>query len=213
MYNLHLVVFDHSNEYISGFLTLFASLSIISSIYVIINKNPIVSILFLICLFLLIALYLIMSGMKFIGLSYLLVYIGAVSILFLFILMLINIRVSEIQSETSTALPLGVLLIFSIYIPMYSILTINNLVQVKGEPTSAYGFLQSLFSSFKSKLINNVMSPQWDINLIEVLHITSIGNILYTNYFLFLILTSFILLLAMIGTIIITIKQYNSKFV
>ena len=81
MYNLHLVVFDHSNEYISGFLTLFASLSIISSIYVIINKNPIVSILFLICLFLLIALYLIMSGMKFIGLSYLLVYIGAVFLL------------------------------------------------------------------------------------------------------------------------------------
>ena len=59
---------------------------------VIISKNPIISVLFLIGLFLSISCYLILTGLNFIGLSYLLVYVGAVSILFLFILMLINVR-------------------------------------------------------------------------------------------------------------------------
>ena len=77
------------------FLLTFVSLaSIFSGIFVIISKNPIVSVLFLIGLFLNVAGYLMLLGINFIGLSYLLVYVGAVSILFLFILMLINVRIS-----------------------------------------------------------------------------------------------------------------------
>src|ERR1700722_4911012 len=53
---------------------------------------------------------LIMLGLNFIGLSYLLVYIGAVSILFLFILMLINIRISELLIDTSNSIPLAIIL-------------------------------------------------------------------------------------------------------
>jgi len=82
--------------------------SIISGISVIICKNPILSILFLIGLFACVATYLIFIGFNFIGLSYLIVYIGAVSILFLFILMLINIRTSELQSNTSNSIPLTI---------------------------------------------------------------------------------------------------------
>src|SRR5690606_15634245 len=54
--------------------------------------------------------YLIIIGLNFIGLSYLIVYIGAVSILFLFILMLINIRTSELQSNTSNSIPLTIII-------------------------------------------------------------------------------------------------------
>ena len=85
-----------------------SSLSIISGIFVLIIKNPIVSVLFLIALFLSIATYLMILGMNFIGLSYLLVYIGAVSILFLFILMLINVRISELTSDNTNSIPLGI---------------------------------------------------------------------------------------------------------
>jgi NADH-ubiquinone oxidoreductase chain 6 len=60
--------------------------------------------------------------MKFIGLSYLLVYVGAVSILFLFILMLINIRVSELISDTSNNIPLAVLAVLAFFIPFSNIL-------------------------------------------------------------------------------------------
>jgi NADH-ubiquinone oxidoreductase chain 6 len=53
----------------------------------------------------------------------------------------------------------------------------------------------------------NVTSVTWDGYLAEISHITSIGNILYGNYSIWLILTSIILLLAMVGSIVITIKQ------
>merc|ERR1711862_700783 len=82
--------------------------SILCGIFVITSKNPIVSVLFLIGLFLNIAGYLMMLGMNFIGLSYLLVYVGAVSILFLFILMLINVRIYKL-------LPTNISSIFNIY--------------------------------------------------------------------------------------------------
>jgi NADH-ubiquinone oxidoreductase chain 6 len=57
--------------------------------------------------------------------------------------------------------------------------------------------------------ISFVTSKIWDGNLAETSHITSIGNIMYTSYSMWLILTSIILLLAMVGAIVITIKQKN----
>ena len=122
MNNLYLIISTHLQEYNLNFLSLFSILSIFCAILVIINKNPIVSVLFLICLFILISGYLILLGMNFIGISYLLVYIGAVSILFLFILMLINIRISEIQTETNNSLPLAIVISISFYITIYEII-------------------------------------------------------------------------------------------
>ena len=55
--------------------------------------------------------------------------------------------------------------------------------------------------------ISFVTSKTWDGNLAETSHITSIGNIMYTSYSIWLILTTVILLLAMVGAIVITIKQ------
>jgi NADH-ubiquinone oxidoreductase chain 6 len=57
--------------------------------------------------------------------------------------------------------------------------------------------------------ISFVSSKIWDSNLSETNHITSIGNIMYTGYSIWLIITSIILLLAMVGAIVITIKQKN----
>src|SRR5579875_1155340 len=84
-------------------------IAIAFGIFVIISKNPVVSVLFLIGLFLCISVYLILTGLNFIGLSYLLVYIGAVSILFLFILMLINVRISELLIDSVNSIPLAIL--------------------------------------------------------------------------------------------------------
>jgi NADH-ubiquinone oxidoreductase chain 6 len=85
-------------------------IAIVLGTLVIITKNPVISVLFLIGLFLSISCYLILIGLNFIGLSYLLVYIGAVSILFLFIVMLINVRVSELSMDTINSIPLGILI-------------------------------------------------------------------------------------------------------
>jgi NADH-ubiquinone oxidoreductase chain 6 len=98
------------NGYKDIFLDFLYIIAILCGILVIISKNPIVSVLFLIGLFLSISCYLILLGLNFIGLSYLLVYIGAVSILFLFILMLINVRISELLIDTTNSIPLAIIL-------------------------------------------------------------------------------------------------------
>src|ERR1700761_171736 len=100
-------------------------LSILFSIFTIISRNPIVSVLFLIGLFVNISSLLILIGFHFIGLSYILVYVGAVSILFLFILMLINIRISELLSETNNDIPLAILTVMLFYFIIGQVLPSN----------------------------------------------------------------------------------------
>lgn len=176
-------------------LNLLYIIAIILGIFVIISKNPIVSVLYLIGLFLSISCYLILIGLNFIGLSYLLVYIGAVSILFLFILMLLSVRASELFIDNLNTIPIEILLggFFNYFVNKvlpYMIISNNSL----------------LYKFIFTKLAN-VTSMTWDGYLAETSHITSIGNILYGNYSIWLIITSIILLLAMVGSIIITIKQ------
>jgi NADH-ubiquinone oxidoreductase chain 6 len=104
-----------TNNYKIEILNIIFIFSIFCGVLVIISKNPIVSVLFLIGLFSGISLYLITLGLSFIGLSYLIVYIGAVSILFLFILMLINIRISELHINTNNSIALGITITIIFY--------------------------------------------------------------------------------------------------
>ena len=109
MSNLFVILEPLFHGYFVDTLVVLSFLSIISAVLVITTKNPVTSVLFLIMLFFSVACYLIAIGLNFIGLSYLLVYVGAVSILFLFILMLINIRVSELINETQNSIPLVII--------------------------------------------------------------------------------------------------------
>jgi len=122
MNSLFLLNETFTNGYRTEALDVLSLIAILSGILVIISKNPIVSVLFLIGLFLSIASYLMILGLNFIGLSYLLVYVGAVSILFLFILMLINVRISELLSNTSNSIPLAIFIAISFNYPLYQIL-------------------------------------------------------------------------------------------
>jgi len=143
-------------------------------------------------------------GINFIGLSYILVYVGAVSILFLFILMLINIRISELTSNTSNSLILGVLVIYIFFT------NIEYIIQYVSE-TDRLHLLPNFnlfFNNYDFNIIlKNSVAVFWDGNLSQISHISTIGNIIYTNYFLWLMLSSIILLLAMVGAIIITITD------
>jgi NADH-ubiquinone oxidoreductase chain 6 len=107
--NLYIYLETLSNFRIE-ILNIVAIFSILCGIFVIISKNPIISILFLIGLFGGISSYLIFIGLSFIALSYLIIYIGAISILFLFIIMLINIRTSELQNNNKNSLFLGIMI-------------------------------------------------------------------------------------------------------
>lgn len=182
-----------------------------ASIVVITTKNPIESLMSLIGLFGFIAVYLILCGLTFIGFSYLIVYIGAVSILFLFILMLINIRSSELQSNNSNSIPLALFIVLLInYVVFevlpYSIAILNNYSNKINN--SIYLDISNKESLVEyNYLIKFVTSNSWDGNINETSHISAIGNILYTSYNIWLFMASFILLLAMVGAIVITIDK------
>jgi NADH-ubiquinone oxidoreductase chain 6 len=204
MLNLY-SIYNDFNGFSISFLIFIAFVSLLSGVFIIITKNPIVSVLYLILLFSSIACYLIFIGIKFIGISYLLVYVGAVSILFLFILMLINIRVSELISDTNNNIPLAVLAVLAFFIPFSNVLPDNKtnvgvIQQTNFNILDIVGFKQE-------KQVSYVSSNSWDGNLVEISDIMSIGNIMYTSYSIWLIITSIILLLAMVGSIVITIKQ------
>lgn len=227
--NLFLITEILTNGFLHNTLDILSIFAILSGIFVITNKNPIISVLFLISLFAIISTYLITLGLTFIGLSYIIVYIGAVSILFLFILMLINIRTSELQSNTSNSIALtgivGSLILYILFqLLPYEIAVLNNF---NSYYNSIYNILNVIYNNI-NKSSNNfinyykldnikdntlfyVSSKIWDGNLAESNHITSIGNIMYTNYNIWLILASFILLLAMTGAIVITMKTSNTK--
>jgi NADH-ubiquinone oxidoreductase chain 6 len=131
MNNLLIINETFTNNSRAEMLDVISLLIIFCGIYVIISKNPIVSVLFLIGLFAGISSYIILIGLSFIGLSYLIIYIGAISILFLFILMLINIRISELKSYNKNSVPLALLItIFYNYLIFqllpYNIAILNN---------------------------------------------------------------------------------------
>lgn len=213
MNNLFLIFDLKNNGFNSGILDILSLICILFGVYTIISKNPVVSVLFLIGLFSTISVYLILIGLSFIGISYLLVYVGAVSILFIFILMLINIRISELLTETNNYLPLAMLTV----IPFIYILGQNisfNPEQFSFINSIKYSIFQILYNIKKNQnfvdykqQITFASANNWDTALIDTTHITSIGNIMYTSYSLWLIITSIILLLAMVGAIVITIKQ------
>src|ERR1700709_2313163 len=147
----------NTNGFIPESVDIFALAAILSGILVIISKNPIVSVLFLIGLFLSISCYLIILGLNFIGLSYLLVYVGAVSILFLFILMLINVRISELLSDTSNSIPLGIIITISFYYPVYQILP-YSIASLNGYTIDFKNTFTSIFYNSYSDYLNKLLN-------------------------------------------------------
>ena len=205
------------NDYITNglsieFVYVLYLVSILFGVLTVVSVNPIVSVLFLIGLFVNIAGLLILVGYNFMGLAYILVYVGAVSILFLFILMLINIRISELLSETNNDIPLAVLSVLLFYYIIGQVLPSNLTDSILVNYLSNTSFDIELNNEFfdivdLKQQIGYASSKGWDSSLIEPTHIASIGNIMYTSYSMWLIITSIILLLGMVGAIVITIKQ------
>ena len=215
MNNIFLLNDSITNGFRIEFVDIIYLLSILLGILTISSRNPVVSVLFLIGLFVNVAGLLILVGYNFIGLAYILVYVGAVSILFLFILMLINIRVSELFNDTNNDLPLASLTTIIFYYIMAQVLPLNF------TENSIVSYLSNSYSDIYNVQLDNELfnivdlkqqigyasSKGWDNSLIEPTHIASIGNIMYTSYSMWLIVTSLILLLGMVGAIVITIKQ------
>jgi NADH-ubiquinone oxidoreductase chain 6 len=197
-------------------INILAFTTLLSSIFSITSKNPVISVLFLIGTFVLSAGYLILIGINFIGISYIIVYVGAIAVLFLFVIMMINIKLTDILetgSQYTKTLPLalavGSLFIFIIF----SIIKLNfNNVPVLSIFLDKITYLNGLFSNhylIKINLINSIVdniyySSSSDLLITIFQQIEVLGHNLYTYGAILLITLSVILLLAMFATIIIS---------
>ena len=94
-------------------LDVLAFAAVLSGVLVITAKNPVISVLFLIAVFINVAGYLVLLGVAYLGLAYLIIYVGAIAILFLFVIMMLNLRLVELidtGQEYTQNLPLGAII-------------------------------------------------------------------------------------------------------
>ncbi len=166
------------------FLFSIVSITIItSSLLVIISKNPIHSVLFLILVFFNTSILFLFSNAEFLAMVVLIVYIGAVAVLFLFVIMMLDINITKLRQTFLNYLPIGLFVGFIILLELFYVVSQSKL-----------NFVQT------SSIDNNISSQILDNTKI-------IGNILYTDYFLLFQISGIILLVAMIGAIFLTIRK------
>ena len=196
------------------FIDILAFGALLSSVLVITSKNPVIAVIFLISVFINAAGYLILLGIGFIGISYIIVYVGAITVLFLFVIMLLNIRLTDILEAGSQytkniplALAIGSLFIYEIFtIIPFSFNDVSLISSLLNLITNLNGlFLNSDISTVN--VVYNTINPVLaDTTFTNFLQVQSIGQSLYTFGAYWLIITSVILLLAMVAPIFITKK-------
>lgn len=201
-------------------LNILAFSTLFSSVLVITSKNPVIAVVFLISVFVNAAGYLILSGIGFIGISYILLYVGAITVLFLFVIMMINVKLTDILETGSQytknyplAFAMGLLFAYELFTIMP--FTSNNVSTLTPE-----GFI-NLLTNLNDILVTHpsaalptmvdvvkTINPNIaDSSITSFLHIQAIGHNLYTYGAALLIVCSMILLLAMTAPIFISKKK------
>ena len=156
-----------------------SSITVFSSLSVVFSSNPVHSVLFLIFTFFNVSILFLLSNAEFLAMTLIIVYVGAVAVLFLFVVMMLNINEVLIKEGFLKYFPFGFILI-----------TI---------------FLLELFFVFKDITLKNTSSSK--MNISELLNkgntnTESIGMFLYTDFFIVFQISGFLLLVAMIGAIV-----------
>ncbi len=169
------------------FFYTFAFIAIFSAIMVTASKNTVHSVFFLILDFISVSCLFIMIGAEFLGMIMLIVYVGAVAVLFLFVVMMLNVAQQKKQwfssTESSKHIPLGFLI---------SVIIFFELIIVVGGWKFKPDVVSSISLSFNDTDISNTHS---------------IGNVLYTDYIHLFQLSGMVLLVAMIGAIVLTFRK------
>ena len=187
-----------------GFGILFTSFSVIC-----LGDSPVLAVVFLIATFVLAAIYLILMGISFIGITYIILYVGAIAVLFLFVIMMLNLKDKDLIEPSSVSLNNGIysfiIIIFFAYL-IYSLtsfsLNFKNFIAL--EYLGLKDNLKALDKINNIKINNSKDISQADISLLDLTQIETLGHDLYTYGAVLLISLSIILLLAMFATIIIS---------
>ena len=168
------------------FFYIFSIIAVVSAIMVTVSKNTVHSVFFLILDFISISCLFIMIGAEFLGMIMLIVYVGAVAVLFLFVVMMLNVAQQKNQwflsEESSGHIPIGLII---------STIIFFELIIVIG----GWKYKPDLLD------INNI-SLSNDLSNTHLL-----GSVLYTDYIHIFQLSGMVLLVAMVGAIVLTFRQ------
>ena len=168
------------------FFYVFSIIAVISAIMVTVSKNTVHSVFFLILDFISISCLFIMIGAEFLGMIMLIVYVGAVAVLFLFVVMMLNVAQQKNQwfnsEDNSGHIPIGLII---------STIIFFELIIVIG----GWKFKPELSDSSATQISNEISNTH------------SLGQVLYTDYVHVFQISGMILLIAMIGAIVLTFRQ------
>lgn len=178
---------------------LFSSISLICATLVIQTKNPIHSVLFLIMVFLNASGLLVLLGLDFFAMILVIVYIGAITTLFLFVVMMLDIKVEEIAEKKLMYLPVGGVLGLLFCIEIFLI--------IDSELIPRWISLDFFKNSPLALDFQPLRLTEWYLLCQNLTNIEAIGQVLYTYYCLEFILASVVLLVAMIGSILLTMHK------
>jgi len=188
-----------------GFLfSLFSTVAILSGIMVIRSKNPVHSVLFLIFVFCNVSGLLILLGLDFFAMVFLVVYVGAIAVLFLFVVMMLNIKLVEINENVLRYLPIGGLIGLIFLFEVFLIVDSDLIPMLHLNPQFS---LSGDYTLYLDQLAVDSFFIQWPTLVTGVSNIESLGHLIYTYYFYYFIMASLILLVAMIGAIVLTMHK------
>ena len=163
---------------------LFSAILLLSSLMVISTKNPVHSVLFVILAFLNAAGIFVILHAEFLAMILIIVYVGAVAVLFLFVVMMLDFKTSLEKDNILQYMPIG-LLIGLVFIAELVIVLINTRLDLSN-----------------IQILSNPLD-----NFSDQSNTEAIGSILYTNYVLYFQLSGVILLVAMVGSIVLTLRD------
>jgi NADH-quinone oxidoreductase subunit J len=167
------------------FFYLFSGVAIASALMVIASRNPVHSVLFLILAFVNAAGLFILMGAEFLAMILVVVYVGAVAVLFLFVVMMLDVDFAELRQGFLQYLPVGTLI---------GVIFLTELVAVVGAWTIDPAIVRTASAA--------AIPPA-----AEVTNTVALGRVLYTQYFVYFQLAGMILLVAMIGAIVLTLRD------
>ena len=161
---------------------LFSFIAISSSLAVISSKNTVHAVFFLILDFVSISCLFIMMGAEYLGMLTLIVYVGAVAVLFLFVVMMLNVNFKDLRTGFLSYLPFGLLIGIVIIIEL-------------GMMIGTWKYKDSFIKTSEIKISSKVSNTE------------ALGNVLYTDFIHYFQISGIILLVAMIGAILLTFRH------
>ncbi len=163
----------------------FSFVAVASSLAVISSRNTVHAVFFLILDFVSISCLFIMMGAEYLGMLTLIVYVGAVAVLFLFVVMMLNVNFKELRAG------------FLSYLPFGSLIGVVLLIEI-GMMVGTWKYKDTFIKTSEIKINNNLSNTE------------AIGNVLYTDYLHYFQISGLILLVAMIGAILLTFRRKDN---